>query len=612
MSKSKTESKKAVSKPTEAKGVDSVLSGLNAKDKKHIEEVMKKLEKIMLSYKEVVLQKFDKFVSGIALLPQNKENKEDINTLVLIDDSDTKKMTKFELKDRLVLICEEEAKKIDSNLKTNVMLVSELWQNLYDGKTELLQDISLSTFFHDNGILSGLKIGEIHKQMVLKKFEKYIVSYVFAGSIVQGRQTKESDIDVFIVIDDTDVKKMTRTELKDKLRSIILTMGFEAGELTGIKNKLNVQTYILTDFWEYMKEANPIIFTFLRDGVPLYDRGVFMPWKQLLKMGRVKPSKEAIDMFMNTGEQFLSRIKMKIRDIGLDDTFWATVTPSQAALMLYGLPPPTPKETPHQLREVFVQKEKILEEKYVKYLEEILKTRKDMEHGTKKDITGAEVDHLVDISQQLLDRLKKLFDQIETGKDKENIFNMYEIIVNICRDLLNLEGIKSVKEADLIQTMQTELVNKGKLPSLVIKDLKLVWNSVKTYKTKNLTKPEVHKTFTTTSKVIRELTDEIQRRRSKDLAKARIRVKYGKKFGELLLLGNTAFIIPDIDAEKKEYQKAVISKTGALTQINKSSAEEFENAISDKTLIPRGFIKQATIKDLENIFGKEVEILLNY
>jgi predicted nucleotidyltransferase len=126
-------------------------------------------------------------------------------------------------------------------------------------------------------------------EKALQFIEKYIVAYVLAGSIVQGKATPESDIDVFIVIDDTDVKRMTRAELKDKLRAIIIGMGVQAGEITGIRNKINIQVYILTDFWESIKEAHPVIFTFLRDGVPFYDRGIFMPWKQLLKMGRIKP-----------------------------------------------------------------------------------------------------------------------------------------------------------------------------------------------------------------------------------------------------------------------------------------------------------------------------------
>ena len=135
-------------------------------------------------------------------------------------------------------------------------------------------------------------------------------------------------------------------------------MGIDAGEMTGIKNKLNIQVYILTDFWDSIKEANPVIFTVLRDGVPLYDRGIFMPWKQLLKMGKIKPSTEAIDMFMASGEQMTARVKAKFKQMVEQDIYWSTLTPTQAALMLYGIPPPTPNETIKLVEEVFVKKEK--------------------------------------------------------------------------------------------------------------------------------------------------------------------------------------------------------------------------------------------------------------
>lgn len=598
-------------KPAENVGVDQVLKGISDEEKARIEKVMKKLDKTMNKYKDAILKKFDKYIIGLALLPQTKENKDDINTFVLVDDSDTKRMSKFELKDRITLILNDEAKKIDENIKPQIWLLSELWQSLYDGKAEILKDIAVSTFFHDSGMMSALKIGEVHKEMVLKKFEKYIVSYVLVGSLVQGKATKESDIDVFIVIDDTDVKKMTRAELKDKLRSIIISMGFEAGELTGIKNKLNVQTYILTDFWEYMKEANPIIFTFLRDGIPFYDRGIFMPWKQLLQMGRIKPSKEAIDMFMNTGDQILSRMKFKIRDIGLEDGFWATITPSQAALMLYGLPPPTPKETPDLLRKVFVKKEKLMEEKYVKMLEKILKVRKDIEHGTKKEITGTEVDDLIKTSEDYLNRLKKLFDEINDNKEKENLTYLADTVAHISRDVLRTEGVEKIKETEIIKKFEEKLVETGKLPQTTVRDLKKVMTAQKNFE-KGMDKAEIHKIGTTAHKLIRELTDQIQRTRGRELERTRIRVKYGKKFGEVVILGNLAFIIPDIDAEEREYQKAKVNTAGSLINIKKSNAEEFEKAISDEKIIPRAFIKQAIFEDLKEIFGKDMEILLNY
>src|SRR3989339_867395 len=91
--------------------------------------------------------------------------------------------------------------------------------------------------------LAAVKISEIHKSMVLKKFDKYIVSYVAAGSLFRGE--KANDIDVYIIVDDTDVKRMPRFELKEKLRAIIISQGFEASAITKIDKKFHIQVYIL-------------------------------------------------------------------------------------------------------------------------------------------------------------------------------------------------------------------------------------------------------------------------------------------------------------------------------------------------------------------------------
>ena len=212
--------------PAEAKADDGKAAAsqekmLLEKLPKDVQEKLNNIKSKLEKFQKKVLEKFDKYIVGIALLPppQKQEpqvqeikaqeiNKEAINALVLVDDSDSKKMSKFELKDKLVAIIGNIAIEVDKNLTPQVVILSELWQNCYDGKYEFLQMIALSAPVFDRGMLAAIKISEIHKTMVLKKFEKYIVSYVLAGSLVQGRATQTSDIDVWIVIDDTDVKKM--------------------------------------------------------------------------------------------------------------------------------------------------------------------------------------------------------------------------------------------------------------------------------------------------------------------------------------------------------------------------------------------------------------------
>lgn len=590
------------------------MSELPKEAQEKLKEIKKKLEK----FKDKLLDKFDKYIMGITLLPPPKPregekiNKDMISVLVLIDDSDSKKMTKYELRSKLQAIMDGVAKDIDKNIVPDAVILSEVWQNCYDAKYELLQLISLGAPIYDKGMLAAIKIAEVHKTMVLKKFEKYIVSYVLAGSLTQGKATKTSDIDVWIVIDDTDVKKMTRVELKDKLRAIIIGMGIESGEITGIKNKLNIQVYILTDFWDSLKEANPIIFTLLRDGVPFYDRGMFMPWKQLLKMGKIKPSTEAIDMFMSSGEQMLNRVTFTLKNIGMEDTYYAILTPSQAALMLYGIAPPAPRETAELMRDIFVKKEKLLEDKFVDILEKNINIRKEIEHGDKKEITGKEVDQLLADARKYLKRIKRLFAQIEKMKEEEDMVKIYETVITIIRDVMKIEGIEKVSDVEIVAVFEDELIAKGLVPAKYLRNLNDIIKAKKDYEEKKLTKQEVESVKKDSRALIKFLVEYIQRKRGKELERTKIKVKYGEKYGEVLLLDKIAFIIQDVDKEEKEISKAKIKENGRLEAVEKSSLEELEKALANIKIPDKVFIKDGIFDDLKNLFGRDVEVLINY
>ncbi len=577
-------------------------------------EIKAKLEK----FQKKIVEKFGKYIAGVGLLPPERGkdgrpvNTEKINVLILVDDTDSQKMSKAELREKLQGIIITIAGEIDKNLVPDVVIYSEVWQSCYDGKFDLVQMIAMSAPVYDTGMLAAIKIAEIHKSMVIKKFEKYIVSYVLSGSLVRGQATATSDIDVFIVIDDTDVKKMTRAELKDKLRAIIIGMGIEAGDMTGIKNKLNIQVYILTDFWDSLKEANPVIFTLLRDGVPFYDRGIFMPWKQLLKMGKIKPSQEAIDLFMSSGDQMLKRVRFKLKEMGMEDVYYAILTPSQAALMMHGIAPPAPRETAQLMREIFVKKLKIFEEEFVKILEHNIQVRKELEHGTMKELSGKEIDGLLDDAEKYLKRITRLFTQIEKMRDEESVAHVYEAIVTVIRDILRLEGVEKVKDADIVQIFEDEVVHKGIIPQKYLRILKEIEKAKKDYDAKKITKTDVENMRKNSNEFMKFMIEHLQRKRGRELERAKIRVKHGNRYGEVILLDDVAFIIHDIDHEEKEISKAPIKPDGSLGTPEPTTMEEFEKHLVKIELPNKVFIKEPIFEDLKNLFGKDVEILLNY
>jgi len=568
--------------------------------KEDMQDKIKKIKPKVEKFKEKV-SKAHKEVAGIAILAPRKEDKEKIYVLVLIDDSKEKT---FALRDKLVKPITKLAKDIDKNLVPEVLSLLEVRESCFDGKYEVLHEIGTAYPIWDPiEFIAAIRVSEIHKSMVIKKFEKYITSYVAAGSFFRGE--KANDIDVYLIVDDTDVKRMSRAELKDKLRAIIVGMSFEAAKLAGVKTQFHPQIYVLTDFWEAIRDAHPVMFTLLRDGVPFYDRGVFMPWKLLLKMGHIRPSPEAIDMHMDVGERLLERAKRKLLNIAGEDLYYATLNPSQAALMLYGVAPPTPKETVKLLDEIFVKKEKMLEKKYVTNLDNIRKFFKDMEHGKVKEVSGKQIDQLLKDTEDYLKRIKKLFYQIDKKREKETIGKTYENCVNITRDILKDKKCKTEKLVGKLKTY----CGKNNLSLNLPVTLDEVLKANADYKAKKITRAELDKVTRDASSFIRTLVEHMQREKNYALDRATVKFKYGNKSAQALILNNFAYIIPDLEAKEREYQKAKIKADGSLDNLTKMDIVEFEKVINGAELPPRIMVKQKTFESLKKIFG-DIEIMM--
>ena len=538
-------------------------------EKKEIDKQKKELDKL----KGNITKKYP-FTIAIGILPQqyvpkieqeenipeSEKNEKRIHIVHIIPEEQFKNIPK--IKKELLELTKEMKPKAWFHIITPV----DIWNFLMDSRYDLSSAVAMAFPLYDKGLLGALRVAEVHKSLVLRKFEKYVSSYVIAGSLVRGTATKTSDIDVFVIIDDTDVKRMPRLELRERLRSIIYQYIPEASAIAGVKNKLEPQIYLLTDFWEAVKDAHPVMFTFIRDGVALYDKGTFTPWKLLLKMGKIKPSPEAIDMFMSMGDKTADTVNRRLID-AMIDIYYGVLTPSQALLMLYGLAPPTHKETPTVFKEIFHDKEKLIEAKYVKTLERAVRLFKDYEHGKLKKMKGEEIDTLLKEMEDYIKRMKQLREQIEKAVQKKTIEQIEHEVFEI---LANLLGKKSRKE--LISTFDKELVKKGKMPQKmlsIIKDIETAVADMKKGKTKNAESVRKDSVI-----LMNHLIDYGQRCDLVAIDKSRMQIIYKNNRAELIFTEQEAFLIEGQSIKKitdkvensnpEALNKAIASQKGKL------------------------------------------------
>ncbi|MCA9485417.1 MAG: nucleotidyltransferase domain-containing protein, partial [Nanoarchaeota archaeon] len=535
------------------------------------------LKKKLSGFQKKLVKKYP-FILSLAILPPNATplfeedegmpreeiEKKPIHVVMIMPEDQYKNLNK--IKPEVVKLANESGEKLWVHIKTSEV---DVWNYGMDSKFEFIDALAASFPLYDKGFLGALRVSSIHKNLVLNWLNvgrvRYVATYGIFGSLVRGTADETSDVDVTVIIDDTDVKRMNRVELIEKLRGkIVYDFVREATALAGVKNILNVQVWLLTDFWQRVKDAEPVAFTFIRDGIPMYDRGTFIPWKRLLQMGKIKPSAEAIDLFMKEGDRTDDLIKRRMLD-SLVDVFWGVVTPTQAMLMLAGHGPPVPKVLVQEVKKVLVDEEKLMSAKELKTLEKVVKMFKDYEHGTLKNVSGKEIDALYDESRAYVKKMKELRDKLEKRVQEHEADRIHGEVFDILKKVF---GSKS-QEA-LVKDFEKNMVKEGKVPGRmlgIVKDLAKLKQKVKS---KKLSQSEMQRHSREASSLMDALTEYTQRKELVSVEKGIMQIFVGNDKMEIVATDEGFFVI---DGEKIRVVKE--------KKLVDSSKQELEKAIKD-------------------------------
>jgi len=550
-----------------------------------IEKLKSKLE----DFKKKVVKKFP-FTKALVVVPGNAsimfEDDEGLpkevveskptHVVMIMPEDQYKNLNK--IKTELVNITKESGENLWVHIKTAEV---DLWNYGLDSKFEFLDAISAGFPLFDDGILGALRVASIHKNLVLNWLNvgrvRYVATYAIGGSLVRGTAGKDSDVDTFVIIDDTDVKRMSRVELLEKLRGrIVGEFVKEATALAGVKNILNVQVYLLTDFWQQVKDAHPVMFTFIRDGIPLFDMGTFIPWKRLLQMGKIKPSPEAIDLYMKEGDRTDDIIKRRMMD-AMVDIYFGVVTPTQAMMMLSGHAPPIPKTIVQEVKKVLVGEEKVMTMKDLKVLERIVGMYKDYEHGKLKEVSGKEIDTLTKDSKEYSKKMKEVRENLEKRMQEHQARKIHEEAFDLMKKIFGNKG-----QGELLKALEEGMVKKGKISGRMLDVAKDIAGLKNKIKGKKLTQSEMQRYSRDSAEFMDALTEYSQRKELISLEKSVVQISYDKgKRAEMILTNDGGFVVTqDGKIMRISGKKIVNSDKKALENALKKTKEKIRFSLS--------------------------------
>jgi len=319
-------------------------------------------------------------------------------------------------------------------------------------------------------------------------------------------------------------------------------------------------------------------------------------------MGKIKPSPEAIDMFMSSGDKLKETVERRIFDIATLDLFYGVFTPTQGLLMLYGQAPKNHRETVKAFKETFVDKEKLVEKKYADILEEIvIKYFKGMEHGKIKpgDIDGNELDRLSKDALDYIARLKELREQIEKRVQEKSIDGVYKDVFGMLSALL-----KKKSEAAIIKEFDEALVKKGKFPQRFVESLKFVANTKKQVTKEEKRDPKAKKKGKETGKMMRDVDQ--ARKQAAEIVNAL--VEYTQRC-DFMAMDRTRFILKgrDMNAEVFFLKNVFVVQGPKIeklenNKLRKSNPEELKAQLLGSKE-KEGKIDFSVLEDLKKIFG---------
>ncbi len=282
-----------------------------------------------------------------------------------------------------------------------------------------------------------LEITQKFAKEVQAEFKKSLKAVIVYGSTAKGKHRKTSDIDTFVIIDDTKLEQDIPPEVKERI----------SGDLRRIAAKVDknitIQAFMfLTEFWESIRSVEPLIMEILRYGIPVYDIGIYMPAKRMLQRGMLPTTQEAVAKRIHIAPQHLKMAEYRVKS-GAHFMEQAMAAAGQAPLMLIGKVPPGKEDVPKELKFHFADK-KLLDEKYIEMAQKIHDFAKEIEHAENKKMEniGKKMDDHLKMTDEFIKEMQELLKRVSEKKVDNVLMNTYKAFLKANVGALELKGIK--------------------------------------------------------------------------------------------------------------------------------------------------------------------------
>lgn len=192
-------------------------------------------------------------------------------------------------------------------------------------------------------------------------------------------------VGMFFVIDD--LNNVVAGQNLEDIRLAASEIGFSE------KFEVDSEFMLASDFWQLFRARDERIMDIVRGYIVVSDRGFMVPLQDMLVTGKIRPSKESVQVYFVKAER-----SVKIADEHVSkavvDLYWAVIDTAHAAVMLAGITPLSPEDLAETVRKEFVVRN-LVHRRCAEIVAKFYGAAKRIMHRERFEISGKEFDAYV-------------------------------------------------------------------------------------------------------------------------------------------------------------------------------------------------------------------------
>ncbi len=296
-----------------------------------------------------------------------------------------------------------------------------------------------------------IEAAEEFAEKLKDKLEDKVMCVAVWGSVPKGEHAYDSDIDTLVILDDTKLQKDVPKDARDKIKRKVTQLAKDTDD------RITIQYFpFLTEFWDSLRKGEPLAMEAVRNGEPVYDKGIFMPAKRLLERGKIQATRESVKKRLKMAAKGFKKAERTVKSSVPHRLEQVMANAGQAPIMFVGKQPPAKEKVPETLEEMFVE-DGSLDQKYIDIAEELHDFGNKGEKNP-EEVTGEELDEMLEKADDFVRRMHELVSEIGSKQKVQGMIRDYRQFLKANVAALKSKGVTPPEDReDLPETVRQNL-----------------------------------------------------------------------------------------------------------------------------------------------------------